>query len=169
MKRNYGKVPRGILVSAAMRALENEGYLERMSGRGMSCNFSLTKKDGRQERVAIRTTNDRDFTFTSWDYGKKWKPLDDVDLVVVAAVDDPRHPRKVEVYRFAREEVRERFDEAYRARKAAGIHKDGKCQMWVGLDAANRGWPKSAGAGLADIHSPVVTYPLGALIAEHGK
>ena len=79
-----------------------------MPGRGRS-NVWEVEENGRQRRVSIRTTKDRWFAFPPLQKGTKWKTLDDVDIVVVAAVDDRDDPRNVEVYRFDAEEIRRRF------------------------------------------------------------
>ena len=98
-----------ILVGAATRALEGAGLApKRVPGRGRS-NIWEVEENGRRMRVSIRTTKDRWFAFPPLEKGTKWKTLDDVDIVVVAAVDDPDDPRQVEVYRFDAEEVRKRF------------------------------------------------------------
>jgi len=157
-----------ILVGAATRALEGAGFEpKRQPGRGRS-NVWEIEENGARKRVSIRTTKGRWFAFPPMKKGTKWKTLDDVDIVVVAAVDDRDDPNGVEVYRFDAGEVRKRFDESYAARIQAGQTVKDNFGMWVSLDADDRGLPASVGAGLATEHAPIATYPLAELIAENG-
>ena len=154
-----------VLVNAATRALREAGFApERLPGRGRA-NVWAIEEGGRPKRVSIRTTRDRWFAFPPLDNGTKWKTLDDVDIVVVAAVDDPDGPNSIEVYRFDAEEVRERFDASYAARIQAGRSEPDNFGMWVGLDIDGRGLPASVGSGLASEHAPIAIYSLEQLIA----
>ena len=156
-----------ILVGAATRALEGAGLApKRVPGRGRS-NIWEVEENGRRMRVSIRTTKDRWFAFPPLEKGTKWKTLDDVDIVVVAAVDDPDDPRQVEVYRFDAEEVRKRFDASYAARTKAGQTVKNDFGMWLGLDEDDRDLPASVGAGLATVYRPIAVFPLEELIVAN--
>lgn len=160
-----------ILVSAATRALEGQGLApERVPGRGRS-NIWEIEENGHRKRVSIRTTKGRGrgFAFPPLKKGTQWRTLDDVDVVVVAAVDDHDDPSSVEVYRFDAGEVRKRFDESYAARIQAGQTVKDNFGMWVRLDTDDRGLPRSVGSGLAAEHAPIATYPLEMLIVENGS
>ncbi len=151
---------RRVLVDAAKRALtETTVGLKRLPGRGRS-NVWVVEEGGRTKRVAIRTTQDRWFAFPPMENGTKWKTLSDIDVVVVAAVDDRDDPKRAEVYRFDADEVRKRFDESYAARTGAGQSEPDGYGMWVGLDEDRRGLPASVGSGLASVYPPIATYPL---------
>src|SRR5437764_14728201 len=77
-----------ILVRAAKRALEAKGFkLTRVPGRGRS-NVWKIERQGKTQRASIRTTKDRCFAFPPLKRGTKWKTLDDVDVVIVAAAAD---------------------------------------------------------------------------------
>ena len=89
-----------------------------------------------------------------------------MDIVIVAAVDDPDDPRNVEVYRFDAEEVRKRFDASYAARIDAGQTVRDSFGMWLSLDEDDRRLPASVGAGLATVYPLIATFPLEKLIAE---
>ena len=155
-----------ILVGAATRALRDAGFApKRVPGRGRS-NIWEVEENGRHKRVSIRTTKDRWFAFPPLKKGTKWKTLDDVAIVIVAAVDARDDPRNVEVYRFDAEEVRKRFDASYTARIDAGHTVRDNFGMWLNLDEDDRGLPASVGAGLATVYPPVATFPLEKLIAE---
>ena len=153
-----------VLVGAATRALTEAGFApKRVPGRGRS-NVWEVQEDGRHKRVSIRTTKDRWIAFPPLEKGTKWKTLDDVAIVIVAAVDDSEDPRNVEIYRFDAEEVRRRFDASYAARiDAQQTVRDG-FGMWLNLDVDDRGRAASVGAGLAAAYPPIATFPLEALV-----
>ena len=153
-----------LLVNTAIRALTEAGYVpQRQPGRGRA-NVWTIEEGGRQQRVSVRTTRDRWFAFPPLDNGTKWKTLDDVDIVVVAAVDDSNEPNGIEVYRFDANEVRKRFDAAYSARIRAGQSEPDNFGMWVSLDVDSRGLPSSVGSGLASEYTAIAVYSLDQLI-----
>ena len=89
MSNRFKEMPKNwrILVGAATRAMEEKGFeLSRIPGRGRS-NIWDIRKDGDKKRASIRTTKDKWFAFPPLEGGKKWATLDDVDVVVVSAVD----------------------------------------------------------------------------------
>jgi hypothetical protein len=146
--------------------MEANGFaLTRMPGRGRSNVWKLDRH-GKVQLASIRTTKDRWFAFPSLKHGTKWKTLDDVELVIVAAVDDREHPRNVEIYLFEAPEVRRRFDAAYAARTKAGRVVTDNFGMWVNLDEDKRHLPASVGAGLAAEHKPIAKFSLDDLLAE---
>lgn len=170
MSEQFNELPSSrtwsLLVGAATRALEGAGLApKRVPGRGRA-NIWEIGEDGRHKRVSIRTTRDRWIAFPPLEKGTKWKTLDDVDVVVVAAVDDRDDPRNVEVYRFDAAEVRRRFDASYAARIDAGQTVRDDFGMWLNLDEDDRGLAASVGAGLATVHPPITTFPLEGLTAE---
>ena len=155
-----------ILVGAATRTLGDAGLApKRVPGRGRANTWEV-EENGRHKRVSIRTTKDRFFAFPPLEKGTQWKTLDDVDIVVVVAVDDRDDPRNVEVYRFDAEEVRRRFDASYAARIDARQTVRDDFGMWLNLDVDDRGLPASVGAGLAAAYPPIATFPLEELIEE---
>lgn len=157
------------LVEAAKRGVEAQGFeLERVPGRGLSNVWNL-KRDGAVQPASIRTTRDRWFAFPPLANGNRWKTLDEVDLVVVAAVDSKDSPKNIEVYIFPAEEVRKRFKSAHKARSEAGLAVRDDFGMWVGLDADVRGIPASVGSGIVDQHPPVAVYPIETLLSGNEK
>ena len=157
-----------VLVNAATRALKEAGYApQRLPGRGRA-NVWKIEEGGQAKRVSVRTTRDRWFAFPPLNNGTKWKTLSDADIVVVASVDNPDDPNRIEVYRFDADEVRSRFDAAYKARIQAGRSEPDNFGMWVALDADSRGLPASVGSGLASEHGPIAVYPLDQLIGATG-
>jgi hypothetical protein len=146
--------------------MESAGYvLNRVPGRGLS-NLWLFEKNGKRGSASIRTTRDRWFAFPPLDGGTRWKTLDDVDVVLVAAVDRPDNPANIEVYIFDADVVRSRFQAAYEARVKAGHRVKDNFGMWLKLDRDDRGLPTSVGSGLADYRPPVATFPIADILGE---
>lgn len=155
-----------ILVGAAREGLESQGYkLNRLPGRGRS-NVWEAVREGKKTTISIRTSKDRWFAFPPLNKGRKWKTLDDVDQVVVAAVDKVDDPKNVEVYRFPAEEVRKRFDANYQAKMEAGLAVKDNHGMWVALKTQTRRRPQSVGSGLGDEYPPIANYSIEELIAK---
>lgn len=161
---------RRLLVEAAKRALTEQGFkLDRMPGRGPSNRWNLTK-DGKTQAACIRTTQDRWFAFPPLENGTRWKTLDDVQTVVVSAVDRKEDPSKAQVFVFPATEVRKRFDAAYKARTANGerVQPD-EYGMWVNLDPDLRGIASSVGSGLSKDYQIAACYPLSDLTTLTGR
>jgi hypothetical protein len=155
-----------VLVDAGKQAAREQGYLlSRVPGRGLSNVWSL-KKDGKSQLASLRTTRDRWIAFPPLKRGTKWKTLDDVELVVIAAVDSKEDPKNVEVYIFPAEEVRKRFNAAYAARAKAGQVIRDDFGMWVALDADMRGIAASVGSGIVEHFKRVATYSIDALLSS---
>jgi hypothetical protein len=155
-----------LMVNAAKKGTEGQGYaLSRVPGRGLS-NVWNAEKGGKTQLASIRTTRDRWIAFPPLEGGKKWKTLHNADLVIVAAVDNREDPRNIQVYIFPAEEVRQRFDAAYKARSDEGHKNKNNFGMWVSLDTDNRGIAASVGSGLADKYKPIATYSIEALAVD---
>src|ERR1700674_4880431 len=108
MDNNFDQMPDQqtwlILVGAAKRGLEAKGFdMIRVPGRGRSNVWGI-ERHGKTQRAAIGTTKYDWFAFPSLLGGKKWKTLDDVDVVIVAAVDVVENPQNVDVYFFQADE-----------------------------------------------------------------
>jgi hypothetical protein len=153
-----------ILVGAVKKAAEEEGYrIARLPGRGRS-NVWRVERNGKSQRASFRTTQNRWVAFPPLNGGARWKTLDEVEVVFVAAVNDRDDPHNIEVYEFSADEVRERFNAAYAARAAAHLNLRDNFGMWVNLDLDSRGIPASTGSGLANKHKPIAVYPIASLI-----
>lgn len=154
-----------LMVDAAKKGAEAAGYkLTRVPGRGLSNVWTL-EMNGKKQLTAIRTTRDRWLAFPPLQGGKKWKTLDDVDLVVVATVDAKEDPKQVEVYILPAKHVREHFNTALAARAKAGYKNLDNFGMWVGLDPDPRGIATSVGSGIIKNYKPVAVYAIEPLIA----
>lgn len=148
-----------LLCGFARRALEDAGYeITTVRGTRRSIIWEL-RRDAAARRVAVRSTIDRWFAFNR--QGKRWKPLDHVDDVIVAAADDVSDPQRVEIHYFPGNEVRARLEKAYAARKAAGQVVREDFGLWIALDRhddANA--PTRTGSGIVEDFPPIASYPL---------
>ena len=152
-----------LMVGAALRGAADNGFsMVRKPGRGLSNTWELTK-EGKTHTASVRTTRDRWFAFPPLKSGTKWKTLDDVDLVLVSAVDDRHNPQNVDVYLFPADEVRRRFDNAYSARIAAGHTVRDNYGMWVMLDKGDPTVTTQVGSGLAADYPPIARFSIDEL------
>lgn len=152
-----------LMVSAAVEGAKKCGYaMRRQPGRGLS-NTWLVSKRGETKVASIRTTRDRWIAFPPLDNGTRWKTLDDVELVIVSAVDDRENPQNVDVYLFPADAVRQRFAASYAARiKNAHTVRD-NYGMWLKLDAADADVPGQVGAGLAVEYPAIARFSIDEL------
>jgi hypothetical protein len=151
------------MVGAALRGAEENGFkMVRKPGRGLSNTWELTKA-GKTRIASVRTTRDRWIAFPPLNGGKNWKTLDDVELVLVSAVDDRLNPQNVDVYLFPADEVRKRFDRSYSARVAAGHTIRDDYGMWVMLDKGDPTVPGQVGSGLASDYPAIARFSLDEL------
>ena len=158
-----------LMVGAALRGAEQNGFkLVRKPGRGLSNTWELTKA-GKTRVGSVRTTRDRWIAFPPLNGGKNWKTLDDVDLVLVSAVDDRLDPQNVDVYLFPAEEVKKRFDRSYAARIAAGHTIRDDYGMWVMLDKGDQSVPGQVGSGLAVDYPAIARFSLDELEASSAE
>lgn len=149
------------LRKAAEEALRAQGYkVERVVGAGKSSLRRITK-DGVSKIATIRSTQDTWIAFPRNRKNNGWATLEDVDVVVATSVDDREQPRFAKVHIIPGDEMRDRFDRAYSARKLAGYSLPKGRGIWVSLyeheasDPVNR---VGAGAGLK--HPPIAEAPL---------
>lgn len=143
------------------------GYtLSRVPGRGLSNIWTITK-NGETKRACVRTTRDRWIAFPPLEQGAKWKTLDEVQLVIVAAVDSKEKPKNIEVYLLPADEVRRRFNAAYAARVGADHVVRENYGMWVGLDPDPReNTPGYVGSGIIAQYPRVAVYSVESLLAD---
>jgi hypothetical protein len=149
------------LFESGVKALQDAGYkVERIQGSGKASVRRIVK--GRESKVvSIRTTQDTWIAFPRTLDDKGWRTLSEVDYVVAVSVDDPQNPKNAKVHMLSGDEMRDRFDRAYFARKQAGHSIPVNRGVWVSLylpdgnDPVNR---VGAGAGLKT--PPMATIPL---------
>lgn len=154
-----------MLNSAVTRALTEAGYeINRVPGRGRS-NVHLISKGGKTQVASVRTSRDRWIAYPPLDKGKRWKTLDDSDVVIIAAVDDENSPSNVEVYQMTKDVVRKAFDKAYTEKIKTGRVVTNNFGMWISLDnIESRG--DAAAAGLLNGTKPMATYSIFDLLME---
>jgi hypothetical protein len=162
------KETRRALIRAAQEVLERQGYKVGKDKGGVRGRVRQITKDGKTRLAAIRTSQDGWIAFPRDPKDRKWVTLNDVDVVVAAAID-PEQPRVAQVHMFDAKELRERFDKAYAARKKADHTIPPGRGMWVSLyleesnDPVNR-----VGAGLGLLRKPIESVPLDQVAATQG-
>lgn len=155
-----------LMVRAAVEGAKQSGYeLKKQPGRGLSNTWEMAKK-GTAKVASVRTTRDRWIAFPPLKKGKHWKTLDDVDLVLVSAVDDPKNPQNVDVYLFPADVVRKRFDDSYAARIKNGHTVRDDYGMWVWLDSGDPSIATQVGSGLADEFPAIAHFSIDELEAS---
>ncbi len=149
------------LFHIAVEALEKAGWkVERVQGSGKSSVRRITK-GAESKIVSIRTTQDTWIAFPRVESDKGWRTLDEVDAVVPVSVDDRHNPKFAKVHIIEGDEMRDRFNRAYAARKKAGHTIPIGRGVWVSLYLPEAKDPVShvgAGAGLK--FPPIATAPL---------
>lgn len=135
-----------------VQALERERWkIERVQGIGKSSVRKIVRGD-ENKLATIRTTQDTWISFTRNKSDSGWITLDDVDQVVAVSVDDQFEPKFVQVHIIDGDDMRDRFDRAYKARKEAGHSLPRGWAIWVPLYYEEAEEPVTlvgAGAGLA--------------------
>ncbi len=149
------------LFQVALDALEDAGWtVERVAGSGKSSVRRITKGD-ESKVVSIRTTQDTCIAFPRTEGDKSWRTLDEVDAVVPVSVDDKENPKFAKVHIIDGDEIRARFNRAYKARRSAGHKIPIGRGVWVSLYLPEADNPVShvgAGAGLE--FPPIAIVPL---------
>jgi hypothetical protein len=149
------------LFEIGVEALEKEGWkVSRIPGSGKSSLRRITRGSESLD-VSIRTTQDTWIAFPRASDDKSWRTLSEVDAVVAVSVDDVENPRHVLVHMLDGDEMRDRFDRAYRARRKAGHTIPVGRGVWVALyhDEANDP-PRLVGAGAGVKHPAFARVPL---------
>ncbi len=152
-----------LLNRAVIRAMEEAGYaLSRVPGRGRS-NVHRITRDGTTQVATIRTSRDRWIAYPPLEGGKRWKTLDDSDVVFISAVDDRHNPRNIQVYQMPKDPVRKAFDDAYADKMKTKKVVTNNFGMWISLDKID-GREDAAAAGLLKGIKPLATYPVTDLL-----
>jgi hypothetical protein len=149
------------LFRIALEVLQKNGWkVEREPRSGKSSVRRITKGN-ESLLISIRTTQDTWIAFPRMPADKSWRTLDNVDAVVPVSVDDRENPKFAKVHLIDGDEVRARFNRAYKARKAAGHSIPVGRGIWVSLydqeatDPVNR-----IGAGMGLEFPPIAVVPL---------
>jgi len=156
------KLPmKDFLFHAAERALAAEGWkVERIARSGKPSVRRITK-GGVEKSVSIRTSQDTWIAFPRTKDGAAWATLDGVDFVVAASIDNYENPRFANIHLVPGDDIRERFDRAYAARKAAGHVIPNGRGVWLSLYDKESADPVTlVGGGIGLAHPPIATVPL---------
>ena len=149
------------LLAIGIGALESQGWkVEKIAKSGKSSLRQITRK-GVTKKVTIRTTQDTTIAFPRVHGDTGWRTLDEVDLVMAVSVDDQHNPRNAKAHLIDGDEMRDRFNRTYAARKKAGHTIPEGQGVWLALYAPEAQDPPSfvgAGAGLK--HPPIAVVPL---------
>ena len=143
------------LFEVGVSALERQGWkISRADGGGSS--VRKITKNGQTKIVSIRTTQDTHIAFPRNRADTGWITLSDVDAVVAVSVDDQHQPKFALVHFLPGEEMRDRFDRTYSARKKAGHVQPLGRGIWLSLykDEAKEP-PALVGAGAGNKHLPI--------------
>lgn len=139
------------LFRAAEEALKKEGWsVERIVRSGKS-SMRCIVKGKLKKTVSIRTSQDTWIAFPRTPDDSAWTTLADVDYVVAASVDNRESPRFASIHLIEANEMRNRFDRAYAARKKAGYALPVGRGVWLSLYDRESQTPVTlvgAGAGL---------------------
>lgn len=131
----------------ATEALARHGYEVQEPVKGTGGARLKATRDGETRLVLVRTSTDR---WVGWmrDAKGQLKGLEEADLVVVAALDNPANPAAVEVLAFAPDVVLEAFEANIAARKAHGGGLSVTSPVFVCLDETRKEKPASTGSNL---------------------
>lgn len=164
------KAIRRALVNAATSTLEKLGWtVSKVKGAGKGRVRRITK-GGKSRLAVIRTTQDTWIAFSRDEDDSKWVTLADVDLVVAVSVDDMDNPKFAQVHLIEAEEMLERFDRAYAARRAAGHTIEIGRGLWISLYHEDGQSPVNrVGAGVGLLHPPVARLPLVPVTDSDGE
>lgn len=147
------------LFEIGVQALKDAGYRVGRAGGGSSVR-QITKDGEKPKLVSIRTTQDRAIAFPP-KKGGGWRTLDDMDMVIAVSVDDRETPRYAWVHFLDGDDMRDRFNRTYQARKAAGLKMPNGRGVWLSLykeEASDE--PRRVGAGAGLVNPKVAVVPL---------
>ena len=149
------------LFEIGVQALEKDGWkVERVQGTGKS-SMRRIGKGAESKLVSIRTTQDTWIAFPRDKADREWVTLSEVNAVVAVSVDDSGDPRFAHVHIVDGDEMRDRFDRAYQARKNAGHKIPLGRGVWVSLyQEETQDPPNRVGAGAGLDHPPIARVPL---------
>lgn len=106
----------------------------------------ITNKDGESKFISICTSEQKQMQYTRVKNG--WKTLGCVDAVVAVSSDKKKNSKKAMVHMFDGDDIRARFDRAYKAKKIAGKEISVGNSMYIYLYEPETEEFVGAGAGL---------------------
>jgi hypothetical protein len=149
------------LFQIGVETLHQNGWkVERIPGFGKSSVRKITK-GGKSRKVSIRTSQDTWIAFPRNGTDNGWVTLSDIDVVLAVSVDDRHDPKFAQVHMIEADEMRQRFDRAYRARVKAGYRIPLGRGVWVSLYHRDETDPVThVGGGAGLDHPPIARVPL---------
>ena len=162
---NRKRALRDRLSEIAIETLEKKGWKHEKAGRKSSV-WRITK-DGKDQQVSIRTSQNTWIAFPRNKDDDGWETLSQVNWVLAVSVDDRDWPKFANVHMIPADELRERFDRAYAARNALAARNPDRKEvaldrgMWLSLYHQESDDPVThvgAGAGLK--YPPIAQVPL---------
>lgn len=151
---------RQALIAGAIDALARDGWKVSRDKGGLRGRVRRITKDRKTLLAAIRTSQDGWIAFPRNATDSRWVTLEDVDVVVAAAIN-PERPEVGLVHLFDSKELRERFDRAYAARRAEGHQISIGRGLWVSLYHPESKDPVYyVGAGLGLLRKAFASIPL---------
>lgn len=149
------------LFALGIQALEADGWKVSRIARGGKASLRQITRGGETAKVSIRTSQDSWIAFPPKRGGKGWVTLDDVDFVVAVSVNDKFNPTEARVHLAPADDVRDRFDRAYAARKAAGYTLPEGRGIWLSLyDLESHDPVTLVGAGLGVAYPPMLIHDM---------
>jgi len=153
------------LIAAAERVLRRDGWaVERVGGTGKS-SMRRISRNAESKLISIKTTQDQWVAFSRTPDDRAWSTLADVEAVAVSSVDNVDRPRNAQVHLVDAEELRARFDRAYKARLAAGRSIPVGRGVWLSLYEREDGSVTLVGAGVG-LDVPQVAEPLDGVTSD---
>ena len=160
IRRRLRSIAIEVLETNGWKVTKNSGPLPSGSRSGVS--VRRITKNGERRLITIRTAQDRWIAFPRTKDDTKWGTLCDVDVVVAVSVDDLANPRFAQVHMINADEMRDRFDRAYAARRAAGHTIQPSHGVWLSLYEEESTSPvQRVGAGAGIDNPPLAVVPLG--------
>ncbi|SEG18246.1 hypothetical protein SAMN05216403_14312 [Nitrosospira multiformis ATCC 25196] len=146
------------LFQIGVETLEGDGWtVERIPKIGKGSVRRITK--GKKSYItSIRTTQDTWIAFPP-EGNKQWTTLSDVDKVIVISVD-PDNSELARVHMIEGDDLRERFDRAFAARRAAGYSLPMGQGIWLPLYEPDAENPVTHVGGGAGIGTEIARVPL---------
>ncbi|GAB1720389.1 MAG: hypothetical protein NTAFB09_21200 [Nitrosospira sp.] len=147
------------LFQIAIEALERDGWtVTRIPKIGKGSVRRITK--GKEDRrISIRTTQDTWIAFPRNKDDNQWITLSDVDSVVAVSVD-PDNSGFARVHMIDGDDLRNRFDRAYAARRKAGYSLPVGRGVWLPLYDLDENNPVTHVGGGAGIGTEIARTPL---------
>lgn len=150
-----------ILTDAAVSALRENGWeVEKVPGMTRQNVWRMTR-DGENHLVSVRTTRNRWIAYNVMDKGAKWKTLDDVDYVCVAAYtynDEDEDPESIEVHLIDAGELLTHFKTAYNIRTKGGQKVTENFGMWICMDKYDEDPLAGGGSGFTNDKTLISSY-----------